>query len=431
MVRKKPNLRQDPQPKSEGFDIPELSRDEELCQDLAIQEAMADIYKDIVTGLDAHAERADNAMDNWDMWNCRLGNQQTYNGASQAYLPLVHDAMEARKTRFTGQLFPRSGRFVDVISEDATLPHGLMALLDFYVRKARLRTEVVPALVKSGDAEGQYSVYVSWVKNERHVVWRELKDGMLPDEEIEEIKSSIDIHAYPHVEVISDSDIMILPVTSTSLEDALNQGGCAVVLRRWTKTKIKQMAEAGEIDSEEGDILCSAMQGDEAMTRKDPAKQHIDAAGIKKDGRGTHVLVYEIWCKLLLDSDFEPDSPKEKRICRAYMAGVDRLLSCKRNPYWSDKIPLISIPKDKVANVVKGKPALDCVADFQYAGNDAFNMAMDSAQYALCRKTVWSWRLVASAKFFRASASIRLRLLKARVLKGSSIRQKLRLNNRL
>lgn len=388
MTRGKTNLRTEPQPVPEDSpDQPlELGRDEELCHKESIQDAMLDTFGDILKGLDSHADRADNAMDNWDMYNGVLGNRQVYNGTSQSFVPFVHDAMEARKTRFTGQLFPRSGRFVDVISEDATLPHGLMALLDWYVRKARLRTEVVPALVKAGDAEGQYSIYISWVKNKRFVVWREFREGMQPDEEIEIVKQETVTHAYPNVEVLSDADVMILPVTATSMQDALNQGGCAVVLRRWTKTKIKQMAEDDEIDGDEADDLLSAMQQDtDNPSRKDPAKQHIDAAGIKKDGRGTYALVYEIWNKLLLDSDSnEEDEDKEKRICRSYMAGGNRLLSCKRNPYWSDKLPIISVPKDKIANVVKGKPACDAVADFQYAANDFFNMGADSAQYTLC-----------------------------------------------
>lgn len=385
MVRRKKNLRTEPQPRSEEErDRPELSRDEELCHDTLIQETMTEVFGDIITNLDAHGERADNAMDNWDMYNCKLGNKQVYNGKSQSYVPFVRDAMEARKTRFTGQLFPRSGRFVDVISEDATLPHGLMALLDWYVRKARLRTEIVPALVKAGDAEGQYSIYISWVENERHVVWREFMEGAEPGEEIEIIKGETIVHAYPHVEVLSDSDVMIWPVTATSMEDALNQGGGVAVLRRWTKTKVRQMGEDGEIDGAEADDLVGSMQADtDNPSRKDPAKQHIDAAGIKKDGRGTYALVYEIWNKLLLDSD-KPEEEPQKRICRSYMAGGHRLLSCKRNPYWSDKLPIISVPKDKICNVVKGKPACDSVADFQYAANDFFNMGEDSAQYSLC-----------------------------------------------
>lgn len=381
--RKSKDLRQAPGPENE--DRIELPRDAELCDDRDIKDTLAKVFEDIINALDAHADRYDNAADNWDMYNCQFGNKQFYNGTSNIYVPIVRDALEARKTRFTNQLFPRSGRYADCISQDATRPSALMALLDFYVRKAKLHTSVVPALVKAGDIEGQYSLYVSWVSNKRHVAWKTTRDGMTPDETIEEVHEATIEHAYPHAEVISDADLLILPTAASGIEDALAQGGCVVVIRRWTKTKIKQLIEDGEIDAEQGKTLLDAMQQDQntAQNRpRDPAKQHLDIAGIKKDGRGTYALVYEVWCNLLLSSQ-EEEAPKEKRLCRAYMAGQERVLSCRRNPFWSDKIPVLSVPKDKVADVAKGRPICDAVRDFQYAANDAVNMGMDSAAYAL------------------------------------------------
>ena len=380
----KADLRKEPDPHDEEEEL-ELPRDTELAGDVEVQETVAKVFEDIVKGLEAHAFRSDNAIANWEMYDCKLGPDQQYSGTHQIFVPLVHDAMEARKTRFTNQLFPRSGRFVDVISHDATMPNALLSLLDWYVRKAHIRTQVVPALVKAGDAEGQYNIYVSWVKNDRHVVWKETRPGATADEEIEIINEETVTHAYPQVEVLSDADVIVLPVTCNSLEDAIGQGGAVVILRRWTKTKIAQMVEDDEIEEEAGELLLSSMQQDmDNVSRGNPEKVHVDQAGIKKDGRGTYALVYEIWFKMLV----KEGGKKEKRLCRAYTAGRDRLLSCRRNPYWSDKLPILSTPKDKQPSVYKGKPPVDFVKDFQIAANDAINMGMDSAQYALCPLTM-------------------------------------------
>jgi hypothetical protein len=369
------NLRVEPQP-HEASEFEELDRNEELLYKPDVEETLAKIYEDIVINLDAHQRRIDNNIDNWDMYNVKMGANQFYNGTNNIYVPLVRDALEARKTRFTNQLFPKSGRYVDCISQDGTRPAALLSLLNWYVRKAHIRTNIVPALIKAGDIEGQYSIYISWVKNERHVVWKETKEGPLPGVELEEIHEETTVHQYPSVEVIPDADLLILPAASGGIEDALSQGGCVVVLRRWTKAKVKQLLEDGELDHEAGTGLLESLgQTDENPQRKDPSKIHLDVAGIKKDGRGTYALVYEIWTKLLIDG--------KKRLCRAYTAGQNRGLSVRRNPYWSDKIPILSVPKDKVSNTAKGRAPCDAVRDFQIAANDAVNMGMDSAAYAL------------------------------------------------
>src|SRR5262249_40905522 len=134
--------------------------------------ALLDLYKDVEKGFDDQRPRADQQMDDWDIFNCKLGSLQFYNGTSQIFVPIVRNAIEARKTRFVNQMFPNSQRNVEVISSDDTQPNALVALLEHYIRKARLRTQVMPALMKNGDVEGQYNVYVTWRKTKRHVVQR-------------------------------------------------------------------------------------------------------------------------------------------------------------------------------------------------------------------------------------------------------------------
>ena len=47
-----------------------------------------------------------------------------------------------------------------------------MSLAEYYIRKAKLRTEVMPALLTNGDVEGQYSLYVTWEKRTKHTMAR-------------------------------------------------------------------------------------------------------------------------------------------------------------------------------------------------------------------------------------------------------------------
>jgi hypothetical protein len=92
---------------------------------------------------------------------------QYYSGNSKIFLPIVHNAVNARVTRFTNQIFPVSGRNVEVISENGDIPHSTMALAEHYIRRARLRTDVIPALMRNGDVEGQYTLYVGWEELKR------------------------------------------------------------------------------------------------------------------------------------------------------------------------------------------------------------------------------------------------------------------------
>src|SRR5712672_469397 len=175
-------------------ELEKLDRDEELSTKKSINKALLDIYKDVETGFDDQRPRADQQMDDWDIFNCVLGSKQFYNGTNQLFMPIVRNAIEARKTRFTNQIFPTSQRNVEVISSDGETPNALVALLEHYIKKAKLRTQVMPALMKNGDVEGQYNIYVSWRKTKRHVVQRvrkpvEVDEGISdPDNEVETIE---------------------------------------------------------------------------------------------------------------------------------------------------------------------------------------------------------------------------------------------------
>lgn len=137
------------------------------------------------------------------------------------------------------------------------------------------------------------------------------------------------------------------------------------------------MIKTEEIDDEAGEQLLKELQVDEKLRqRQDKAKNMVDAAGIKGGTRGKFALVYRTWTMLTIDG--------ERRLCLAYYAGEQHILGCKRNPYWSDRVDIISAPVDKVDGAFKGRSKLEFgVADLQYHANDVCNQGADSASYAL------------------------------------------------
>lgn len=364
----------------------ELTRDTELIHDRGkdgdeLKEKLLKTYAEIEKGFIDQAQRSDDQMDYWDAYNCILSGFQAYSGNAQIFVPLVYNAVKARSTRFVNQLFPKGSRYVEVVSTDSEEPHAIVALLEHYVRKAKLRTEVAPALCVNGDIEGQYNVYVGWSTKSRHVAWRETSpvetEGAAIEgvgDDIEEIVEDVIRDDHPVCEVVPDADVCILPATSNSVEEALELGGSVTIIRRWTEAQLEQMKEDGDIVDDEADAVLEQMgQWNEKQGGTNPAKKHADAAGIS--AKGKVLQGYETWKKLEIDG--------EKRLC-VIKYGTDKvILSAKLNPYWNDRCPLISVPVRKVAGVVKGKSPVEPCMKLQYAANDVMNEGMDSATYAL------------------------------------------------
>jgi len=370
------------------------SRDDELCTDEEIRKQVTDLMESVGRGFQAQWDRGNEQLDYWDIYDQVLGPGQAYAGNSQVYLPIVYQAIEARVTRFVNQVFPRSQRTVDCISSDEK-PFDIMALLEHYVRKARLRTQIMPALMRNGDVEGQYNIYVGWTNSSRHVVYRttpkiEIDGEEVDDPTVEDDDEEFDVeevetfHMSPTVEVLADADVLVLPHTANSVGDALSKGGSATIIRRWSKARVEQAIDEEEISEEVGkDILKQFGSSKDEPGQPNPTKKHVDAAGISTGTGGLKELtLYETWTRLKIDG--------ERRLCRIYYAGTkgdvgteEMLASVKRNPYWNDKCPLLSAPVKKVSNVFKGKSQVKPVAGLQYAANDVWNEGMDSAAYAL------------------------------------------------
>lgn len=360
------------------------SRDDELTGDKKLAEKVRDLMKDVSSGFQAQWERGNDQIDYWDIFDCQLSGRQAYAGNSTIYLPIVHEAVNARTTRFVNQIFPRSGRNVECISSDEK-PYDIMSLLEHYVRKCKLRTQVMPALMRNGDVEGQYNLYVSWDKSSRHVVYRskpsiEIEGESIeePDADDEDITEEELVSMHPTVEVLADVDVLVLPHTANSVGEAISRGGSVTVIRRWSKSRLEEAIDDDEVDEEEGEALLEEMSDTKDLPgTPDTDKKHVDAAGITTTGGAKQLTLHETWARLKIDG--------ERRLCRIYYAGgsAERILSVRRCPYWNDKCPVLSAPIQKISNVFKGQSKVKPTADLQYAANDTVNEAMDSAAYAL------------------------------------------------
>ena len=73
--------------------------DKELSGVKDIQKQAAAIYQTAERSFGDQKDRVNETIDNWAMYNCQLNHNQAYEGSiSNIYVPLVHDAVEARVT---------------------------------------------------------------------------------------------------------------------------------------------------------------------------------------------------------------------------------------------------------------------------------------------------------------------------------------------
>lgn len=366
--------------KDDDSGIPEWEdRKKEWMDDEEVQKQLADVYSSVISGFDDKAEQTQIIERAWDIYNCELNENQMYDGDSKAYLPIAHDAIEARVTRFSNSIFPQTGRYSEVLSDDAKIPYETMALLDHYVEACSLRDTVIPSLMRAGDITGQYSLFVSWLKRTRHAIKKKQVPvlgtesigiegaGSINDIEIESVDDS-----RPDVMVLDARDLLVSPASVDDIEDA----DIVAIALRLSKDKIQQLIDDEEIDEDAGQELIDNMAAASRDKQPNPDKKALNDAGIKTDSKGSKTaLVYLIFTKLKLG--------KKRRRCRAYMAGADKILSCKRNPYWSDRIPVITQAALKVNGSIWGKSRVINVEQMVYAANDAFNMGQDSIKYSL------------------------------------------------
>ena len=341
------------------------------------------LYRKFEEGFQNQQQRSNDISSYWALYNCRLGAEQLYSGRNQLFFPAIREAIQARATRFVNQLFPDSQRHVEGFTEDGTIPRDEIGMAEYYIRDLNLR-EFVHALCISGDVEGQYNLYVSWETKNRVMKTRIEKKGVTNEEgvEIGRVEDAVEEEeptAGPHLELMSDADICVLPANSQSIPDALANGGGVAILRRWTDRKLKQMIRDGHVSKKVGAEILENIEAfkDDSNQTRDPSKDAVNAAGIiKLVGQKKIALIYEIWAELETEDG-------EYRLCQMYVASRDKVLMCRRNPLWCDLCPLISAPVEPVFGSFKGVSKCMSISPLQHFANDILNEIADSANYTM------------------------------------------------
>ena len=376
---------------------------EHLLGQIDIDEQLSKLHKHVAKGYEDNFERSDDLVDMWELYKCKLNQNQTYSGESKIFIPIVHNAVNARKTRFVNQIFPQSKRHVECITTDGTIPDSILSLAEHYIGATKLRTQVIPAVCVNGDVEGQYNLYVSWKTIER-TIKRRVKlpvdprsgqvKGQGKDEAIllETVKDGM-----PDVEVIHDSDISILPKTADSIDDAIESGGSASIIRRWSKATLDRMSDEGVIDKGAAEKLIEDMDAvSSKINVRNTKKKLVEGTG-QKVSSGKQIEVYEIWTKLKI-KEKKTNSKKgsslnsvtsslkrrpKRKLCQIFHRSDGTVLGCRENVYWNNRCPILSCPVVKIGGQFKGDSRVKFCDKMQYAANDAVNIAMDSAMYSL------------------------------------------------
>ena len=357
-----------------------IARDDEISSNGKVKDQLLKVFDAVEKGFNDQNERADAILDYWDAYNCVLARYQNYSGMSKLYVPLIRNAVVALVTRYINQAFPNSGRHVELITGEETIPYALLSLIENYIDKAKLRSRSIRAILTNGQVEGQYNAYVTWRKSSRQVASRQKKPLQAVGLDVNEVGEEETIveerieDSYPDLEPLSDNDVLVLPPTVDSIEQALEAGGSVTVLRRWSKAKVEKMIEAGEIVEAVGSDLLESMNAMDDP-KKNTARKLAKAAGIYMSGQTVGASVFETWTKLQIG--------KRTRLCRAYYAGEKRILGCKLNPYWNDLCPVLSAPVKKLPGVFKGESPVAACMDMQVQANDMANEAGDMMYYTL------------------------------------------------
>lgn len=333
-----------------------------------LQEKCAKLYTQILSGFQEEKKDQNESIEEcWDIYNCELGDHQQYDGDSQIFEPIIHDAIEARRKRFTGMTFPNVGNNLEVISEQGDMPIATMSILQRYIKDTNLRS-LASTLFLNGDVEGQWSVMPGWKRKERKIT-RKVKNTVEgTTEDYEDVEEETIIDEGPELTVIPAQDLWVFPSTVSDIQDA----EIVCVAMRLTIDAIDEMVE-------EGTFLKDAVKklnkdaGEDKVRWSDRARSA--EAGIKMKTGQKFALIYMAFTQLKLDG--------EKKPAIIYLASADNVLGIIANPYWNQKIPIISEPVDKVAGSFWGRSKIKTCAHLQYELNDITNMGMDSAMYSL------------------------------------------------
>lgn len=378
---------------SAGFDGDEevgvlASRDRDLLagRSKKLADHLDKVFDEVHRAFENQQDRSDDIEDYWDCYNCKSNSNQYYNGIANIFFPIIHDAINAIVTRYSNQMCPQTGRYIEEVTSDGSQSQALIGLLEHYIRQAKFETSVLKPLLRCGIVEGQLNLYLDWCELEREIVSRETRGPRVqmpggeeveaPGDEIEDVKIEVIREGRPVFEVIHDSKVAVWPANVDSLEEAFAAGGGCAIVRDWAKTKIDTLAEQGTIRKAQAKELKASMDK-VAKDQKDIEKRLAEAVGIHPKGGGA--TVWEVWLHLPLGKDGAYDEDGDQRLCRVFFGPNRAQLGAKRNPYWNDRCPLLSCPIEKIPGVFKGKSLISYVDSLQYEANDAINEGADAA----------------------------------------------------
>jgi hypothetical protein len=343
-----------------------------------VLEQAQEVYRDVIDGFLAREARDRDIEDFAEIYDCKLSDKQAYAGKAKIFVPVVRDAVEARTLRFSNALFPSNGRYVECISSTDDSARALTALQNHYVRASRLR-EIVTSMLRAGDITGQYSLYVDWQTRSRKIMERQTTPLQLPTGELipgaeVEVTQEVEIeNGLPDVWVIADQDLVVLPATVDSIDDADVVAVALRVTKSWLRERKDQFSPKKYKQAME--LLSSDANRKDNPSHPDDPKRAAKEAGVKSEKGSKHLLLYQVWCDLKIQGEWTP--------CYFLAFGPDEFLTIKKNPFWGQRPPVISAPVKKVAGSFWGVSPIKAVQQLQYQCNDAVNMGMDSAQFAL------------------------------------------------
>ena len=348
----------------------------------------AKLYPLLVKGYQNKDGQDQRIREYWNVYNAIPDDNQQYTGNSQGYVPAIRDAINARAKRSLKQLFPANHKHVDGLSSDGKIPFTQLALLEFYVRKTKLRAIVRSDLI-AGDVTGQWNLLVDWNKSTRNISKLVKRNPVLqvagggdlgalsdlgiedPTEEHDALEDETVVEEGPEVVDFATEDLVVIPPTCTDLQQAR-----AVSVRlRMSATKVKAMVDEG-VFILPGRTEIEAFCNHQDQARKNPAKKQTNDAGIKTEGTDRHAEIFQCYAKL----DLGGTNDEEAII---FYAGAEQIVGIIKNPLWSGKRAVISAPIERLQGSFFGQSKIEPVKFLQWQLNDFWNMGQDSAMYSL------------------------------------------------
>src|SRR5262249_50255162 len=90
------SLEDDKEADDAGDEKEEAHRGKDISKRKSICDELLKIFKDIEKGFKDQWERANDQLDYWDVYNCKITSKQFYNGNARIFVPIVKNAIDAR-----------------------------------------------------------------------------------------------------------------------------------------------------------------------------------------------------------------------------------------------------------------------------------------------------------------------------------------------